>query len=192
MPNLPAFCQKCGTIFNSGIHCGPNASVTISNCISGPCPSCGGNGKIPDGLYKFTSKVLTLLTTSQTSRDQLQTLLTILQDSQCQKNTPDAIADSIHSQVPELSDVAHLFKSIKNDLWGFLAVIIALITLILSSSSGQTVNYNININNFFNQEIYYQNNRTPPYQDTRKRNKIGRNDPCPCGSGLKFKRCCGK
>jgi len=21
--------------------------------------------------------------------------------------------------------------------------------------------------------------------------KIGRNDPCPCGSGEKFKRCCG-
>ena len=20
--------------------------------------------------------------------------------------------------------------------------------------------------------------------------KIGRNDPCPCGSGIKFKRCC--
>lgn len=23
-------------------------------------------------------------------------------------------------------------------------------------------------------------------------NKVGRNDPCPCGSGLKFKKCCGK
>jgi len=23
-------------------------------------------------------------------------------------------------------------------------------------------------------------------------NKIGRNDPCPCGSGKKFKKCCGK
>ena len=22
--------------------------------------------------------------------------------------------------------------------------------------------------------------------------RIGRNDPCPCRSGLKFKRCCGK
>ena len=21
---------------------------------------------------------------------------------------------------------------------------------------------------------------------------IGRNDPCPCGSGLKYKKCCGK
>lgn len=22
--------------------------------------------------------------------------------------------------------------------------------------------------------------------------KVGRNDPCPCGSGLKYKKCCGK
>ena len=25
-----------------------------------------------------------------------------------------------------------------------------------------------------------------------KENKIGRNDPCPCGSGKKYKNCCGK
>ena len=23
-------------------------------------------------------------------------------------------------------------------------------------------------------------------------NKVGRNDPCPCGSGKKYKQCCGK
>ena len=26
----------------------------------------------------------------------------------------------------------------------------------------------------------------------RKTKKIGRNDPCPCGSGKKYKNCCGK
>lgn len=26
----------------------------------------------------------------------------------------------------------------------------------------------------------------------RQAPKVGRNDPCPCGSGKKFKRCCGK
>ncbi|WP_410061274.1 SEC-C metal-binding domain-containing protein [Alistipes putredinis] len=26
----------------------------------------------------------------------------------------------------------------------------------------------------------------------RSGDKIGRNEPCPCGSGLKYKRCCGK
>ena len=26
----------------------------------------------------------------------------------------------------------------------------------------------------------------------RKHAKVGRNDPCPCGSGLKYKKCCGR
>ncbi len=26
----------------------------------------------------------------------------------------------------------------------------------------------------------------------REKAKVGRNDPCPCGSGKKFKKCCGK
>jgi len=26
----------------------------------------------------------------------------------------------------------------------------------------------------------------------KKLKNIGRNDPCPCGNGEKFKRCCGK
>ncbi len=29
-----------------------------------------------------------------------------------------------------------------------------------------------------------------PY--VREQPKVGRNDPCPCGSGKKFKKCCGK
>ena len=34
----------------------------------------------------------------------------------------------------------------------------------------------------------------PGRETTYKRNapKVGRNDPCPCGSGLKYKKCCGK
>ena len=26
----------------------------------------------------------------------------------------------------------------------------------------------------------------------KKTNNVGRNDPCPCGSGKKYKKCCGK
>jgi preprotein translocase subunit SecA len=34
----------------------------------------------------------------------------------------------------------------------------------------------------------------PQKQRTVKRDmpKVGRNDPCPCGSGKKYKKCCGK
>jgi len=33
----------------------------------------------------------------------------------------------------------------------------------------------------------------PPVEPIHKGEKeIGRNDPCPCGSGKKYKKCCGK
>ena len=36
--------------------------------------------------------------------------------------------------------------------------------------------------------------RTPRRRSTVKRDaaKVGRNDPCPCGSGKKYKKCCGQ
>ena len=29
-------------------------------------------------------------------------------------------------------------------------------------------------------------------EEGKKKKKIGRNNPCPCGSGIKYKHCCGK
>ncbi len=31
-----------------------------------------------------------------------------------------------------------------------------------------------------------------PTKTRRVENKIGRNEPCPCGSGKKYKKCCGQ
>ena len=39
---------------------------------------------------------------------------------------------------------------------------------------------------------YYVEGSLPkPVQVVRDAPKVGRNDPCPCGSGKKFKKCCG-
>ena len=37
-----------------------------------------------------------------------------------------------------------------------------------------------------------QGDGTVKQTPAKKTQKIGRNDPCPCGSGLKYKKCCGK
>ena len=31
-----------------------------------------------------------------------------------------------------------------------------------------------------------------PVEQARKAHEVGRNDDCPCGSGKKYKKCCGK
>ena len=35
-------------------------------------------------------------------------------------------------------------------------------------------------------------NRTPAQAAAARAKKVGRNDPCPCGSGKKYKKCCGR
>ena len=42
--------------------------------------------------------------------------------------------------------------------------------------------------------VWYYTNGTiaRPEPVVREAPKVGRNEPCPCGSGKKFKRCCGK
>lgn len=39
-------------------------------------------------------------------------------------------------------------------------------------------------------EAYLGANAEKPKPVTRPSDKIGRNDPCPCGSGRKYKKCC--
>lgn len=48
------------------------------------------------------------------------------------------------------------------------------------------------------EEIFDEEKRKELYREAKKMNtivkgkKIGRNDPCPCGSGKKYKKCCGR
>lgn len=37
----------------------------------------------------------------------------------------------------------------------------------------------------------YVDGKINPQSDPVRVDKVGRNDPCPCGSGKKFKKCCG-
>jgi preprotein translocase subunit SecA len=41
------------------------------------------------------------------------------------------------------------------------------------------------------QRLVYNKSDGEARQPVRKSEKVGRNDPCPCGSGKKYKKCCG-
>jgi uncharacterized protein len=61
-------------------------------------------------------------------------------------------------------------------------------TLIAGAAAGTTQIYR-----FFKAQRFLANDPLGNMPDfLRTMPKIGRNDPCPCGSGKKFKQCCGK
>jgi uncharacterized protein YecA (UPF0149 family) len=39
-------------------------------------------------------------------------------------------------------------------------------------------------------ETHVKRGRRVVHGDKQLQEKLGRNDPCPCGSGILFKRCC--
>jgi SEC-C motif-containing protein len=58
---------------------------------------------------------------------------------------------------------------------------------------GQTVNHH-EIAQFRREEgfwYFYDGQAPKPRTIKRETPKVGRNAPCPCGSGKKFKKCCG-
>ena len=37
-----------------------------------------------------------------------------------------------------------------------------------------------------------EDRESPPAERLSSAGRVGRNEPCPCGSGKKYKKCCGK
>ncbi|MCK5763193.1 MAG: SEC-C domain-containing protein, partial [Clostridiales bacterium] len=51
--------------------------------------------------------------------------------------------------------------------------------------------FNVQVNTSFeNQKVIQEDKKK--IESVTKKAKVGRNDPCPCGSGLKYKKCCGR
>jgi transposase-like protein len=48
----------------------------------------------------------------------------------------------------------------------------------------------VTVSQWMDPDPVHNNAQTPPATYRRDEPKTGRNDECPCGSGLKFKRCC--
>ncbi|MBL7189729.1 MAG: SEC-C domain-containing protein [Phycisphaerae bacterium] len=79
---------------------------------------------------------------------------------------------------PILLQLAKDKESGKNDAQGWTALATSIIRIYLRGESATKVKYG---------EADIQSVNAPLRRDTR----VGRNDPCPCGSGKKHKRCCG-
>ena len=65
---------------------------------------------------------------------------------------------------------------------------------ILSRSYAETMNglYNALSSNNPIKQLSYSKSRSEVKKDYKRRTEQPRNAPCQCGSGKKFKRCCGK
>jgi hypothetical protein len=198
---VPAFCDSCGKIFPSAFEAVNSTNITFSGVGSGPCPSCGGMGHIPDGLYNFVGNTIKLLSGPSCTISELERLAIILREARGRGASPELINNRIQEEVPELSSIKDIFPKSRSELYPFIVIILTIIHLILGKID-KSAPPKIEINQVFNTIYQRQTIREPISLQTgnlpketpsivhQTKNKIGRNAPCPCGSGKKYEKCC--
>lgn len=204
MPRLSAICNTCDTVFEAPVNLF-HAEVSIKNFKIGPCPTCGGDGSILDGTYSVDEKTIALLSGPQATIDRLEKLHGILLAAKEEELPRDELARQVRAEVPELSSLSSLIPQTRNELYAFLGLLIALVSLVVSlktnnSQGGLSQEDLANI-------IRQHNGASAATLAPSRREDSGMSDqksgfgksrhyavprgaPCPCGSGKKYKKCC--
>jgi len=188
MPNIPAFCDTCGAVFNSGFVAENSTNISFSGCGAGPCPNCGGMGHIPDGVFNFIGNTIEILSAPERTIAELTRLAQILREAKAKADTREQVVSRIEKELPSLSGLGKLLPENKSELYGFLAVVLAAVQLFSQTPPAQK-STTINVTQVIQQVIAEPSGAKAAPVKPKK--KVGRNEPCPCGSGAKYKRCCG-
>lgn len=195
---IPAVCDNCGLIFPSGFNLSKNAqNAYFDGCTSGPCPNCGSMGHVPNGVYNFIGSTINVLSGTTITKIELQRLSEILKSAQKEKVTKEVVCQRISEELPSLSSIKDTLPRSRTDLYAFIAIIIAIISLItdyIKDKNPSKLEINQIIKNIYQMKPPSIREPIVPIRNKNidKVNKIGRNESCPCGSGIKYKKCCLK
>lgn len=194
MPNIPAICNKCGTLFNSGIFISENSTASLKGNISGPCPNCNSMGTIPDGIYEGTESILKILFNSGLNKNQLNKIATIFKNAKNIEEKPEKILNTIKEKFEEeefiqINSILGFLPKSNTELYAFLMIILTAIQLYMNNiDKDKIINEAVNKSVQIIQSLEQKNIQN----DIEKMNKQGRNELCNCGSNKKYKRCCGQ
>ena len=191
MPVVPAFCDTCGTAFNSGFFVENSTNISFSGNRSGPCPRCGGMGHVPDGVFNFIGDTIQILSAPERTVSELLGLSRILREARARGEDKEQVTARIEKEFPSLSVLANLLPANKNELYGFLGVVIAAVALYAQSADKPPSQTVVNVTQIVQQITNEQPRNQSLVQSPIVPPKQGRNEACRCGSGKKFKKCCG-
>ena len=188
MPLIPAFCNRCGAAFSSGIFIDNCVNISLYGNTSGPCPRCGGIGSVPNGVFNVINGVIEHFGAIRDQEEVLNRIANILTRAVEEKSSTQNIAKEIRYKAPEISNIAEVLPKTRTELYAFIALLLTLISILLANLGSNDDATEKLLNKILEKSM--QSNYFIPYEETLI-SKPRRNSPCQCGSGKRFKQCCG-
>jgi len=205
VPLLPALCENCGAVFvPKAIEIRDRMQVSISN-VGVNCPHCGGNARIPDGLYQAMGEAIRIVATSARSAESLRRLQRVLENAQRTRPRVEDLEREIAEIAPELRGLARHPPGVDLVKWiTLLLVVIQVLIGDVRDAIQPRQELNPELIEQIVQKVIDRSARPQPTPTATpaltadsvatpaRVPRVGRNERCPCGSGEKYKRCHGR
>ena len=148
-------------------------------------------GHVPDGVFNVVGNTIEILSAPSRTIQELTRLVEILRAARASSAKPEDVARDIDRDIPALAPLMQLLPVNRSEWYAFLAVLLAVVQVYLAANPpGAPTPPTVTINQVIQQTFV---NEQPPKKGLPRKGggKVGRNEPCPCGSGTKHKKCCG-
>jgi hypothetical protein len=134
MATLPVFCGNCGAVWGARNIIGGSGArgITLSNATAGPCPNCGGTGRVPDGVYDLMDDTLAVVQSAALPKTTLQALIDLLESLNRGEATADEVMEKVRDEAPDLAPTVNVYLQ-KTDRAGWIAVLIAILALLMQT-----------------------------------------------------------
>lgn len=204
MPSIPAVCGSCGAIFPSGISVGQGVEEVYISDNSQRCPVCGAQAKVLSGRADSVRGGIRILFDENVTVDVIVQLEQMLSGARSAGADPEEVrrqlAGSSDERVRRLAD---LVPKTRADFYFWIGAVIALLAIWVqhADASSTPVRSEEEISRVV-AEVFERMETQPPAPVVTtttpaasaggRRGRVGRNDPCGCGSGVKYKYCHGR
>lgn len=217
---IPAVCRSCGNVFGGVTFAlGAQATLKLAGNTVGPCPNCGGLADLVDGTFAIVGAAVKRIADYVIDdMERLQAILTAAREENADVSRVAHSMREVPSFGPFAEWLLTMFAPKSSaDFYAFLAVLIALIPMLTPKEpaapavqapaaqqlseeriveiTSKAVAAALNqtkapLGNVVEPQAH-ADNKGARTSVVRSAPKVGRNDPCPCRSGKKHKKCCG-
>jgi hypothetical protein len=167
---IDLLCGKCLHTLAEALHPGQVQNLVLM------CPACGAYNAVVS--IRALESFVTQLQAIPAADEKLALLKGVLADAHKKQSTHKDVVALVEQVVPDLTTVKELLvPKTPGDFYGLLGFVVGFLAW-LQSRKQVKQKPAVVINNYFS--------ANDPFKG------VQRNDPCPCGSGKKYKKCHGK
>ncbi len=187
---IVVWCPSCEMFARANQNAigGDGGTLILNGRFLIPCPRCNGTATSPGGQFRLEDDTLIRVSDnlSKTQAEELKSRLAILKE---QGYSITALKELVEGYAPQLLPYIQTpdQRSATSRMnWVFLGVLLWQI----AHNTTCNLDVKLDINHLLDNTVKQANQEIAPA--AKSLHQARRNDPCPCGSGKKFKKCCGR